>query len=160
MDLTLYGTMSYTDSEGNRYITCPVGSPTLNESVGISEMNKQELNNLSKHQLIDLIDKMYSMNGMNKSLVDETLEIVQGGKYQVTPSQIASMHRDGYSLSQIREKLNEIYKRDNVRDEKTGNILEISLQTLIYKIRKYESVTGERVYKPDQKGRKKKIKEV
>lgn len=107
---------------------------------------KQELVNMTSEQLVDIIINMQEVVERGKNITAYYGRKSSNSKYsEITPERIAKMHEEGYSLTEIKNKL-----------EKEGRVEKISIQTLMYKIKKYEKENGRNIYRPGKKGRKKK----
>lgn len=117
---------------------------------------RQQLVNMNIEQLVNIILNMQEVAERGKNITAYYDRKHSNSKFSdITPEQVAKLHEDGYSLTEIKNKIDKMFKSNNILD-KDGNIKEISIQTLMYKIKKYEKETGKSIYKPGNKGRKKK----
>lgn len=107
---------------------------------------KEELVGMSNKQLVDIVMTLQEVAERGKNIAAYYNRKTSNSKYSaITPEEIAQLHEDGFSLTEIKHKL-----------EKEGRVKEISIQNLMYRLKKYESETGRKIYKPGNKGRKKK----
>lgn len=103
-----------------------------------------ELDNFTKEQLITLVLSMQETTMRGEKIVSYYNRDTSNSKYaSITPDMVAAWHIDGYSLSEIRDK---------IKREKN---IDISIQVLTYKIRKYERENRVNIYRSGKKGRRK-----
>lgn len=111
---------------------------------------RDDLNNMSKDDIIQLVlNLQYSIAELNTEVLG-----YKSKWSSITPEEVAKLHLQGYSLSEIVNKINKQLKADG-RVDKKGKPLVITLQTVRYKLNKYEQETGQSIYRPATKGRKK-----
>lgn len=115
----------------------------------------------------DNMENIYTREDLANHSKEELITIIMGLQYElannigtgtkwgdIKPEYIAELHLSGYSLTEIVNKINKRLK-DEGRVDKKGKPLVISLQTVRYKLSKYEQETGQNIYRPATKGRKK-----
>ena len=110
---------------------------------------RQELVNMNQEQLITLILSMEETMMRGKKIVEYyTRKSSKNGKFsKITTDYVANLMLNGYHLTDIQKKIKQDYNID------------ISLQALNYRIRKYEKENNVQIYLGAKKGRKKKIKQ-
>lgn len=122
---------------------------------------KDILETKSKEQLIGIILGMQE----NLQAVESTKKIgdyynrktTLGSKFaDITPEFVAKEHKSGKSLATIVNELNEKFEKEG-RVNKAGKPVKISIQVIYHKLKQYEEQTGEEVYRPAKKGRKRKV---
>ena len=110
---------------------------------------EQELVNMSKEQLITLILSMQETMMHGKKIVEYySRKSNKNGKFaEITTDYVANLMLNGYFLTDIQKKIKDDFNID------------ISLQALNYRIRKYERDNNVQIYSGAKKGRKKKVKQ-
>jgi hypothetical protein len=107
---------------------------------------RSELVKMTNEQLVDIVMTLQEVAERGKNITAYYSRKSSNSKFSaITPQEVAKMHEDGFSLTEIKHKL-----------EKEGRVENISIQTLMYKLKKYELETGRKIYRPGSKGRKKK----
>lgn len=107
---------------------------------------REELVEMTNEQLVDIVMSMQEVVERGKNIAAYYARKTSNSKFSaITPEEIARMHEDGFSLTEIKHKL-----------EREGRVKSISIQNLMYRLKKYEEETGRHIYKPGNKGRKKK----
>lgn len=108
---------------------------------------KEELVGMTNEQLVNIVMNLQEVAERGKNIAAYYARKTSNSKYSdITPEEIAQLHEDGgFSLTEIKHKL-----------EKEGRVKNISIQNLMYRLKKYEEETGRHIYKPGNKGRKKK----
>ena len=108
--------------------------------------NKEELVNMTNEQLVNIVLSLQEVAERGKNIAAYYARKTSNSKFSaITPEEIARMHEEGFSLTEIKHKL-----------EREGRVKSISIQNLMYRLKKYEEETGRHIYKPGNKGRKKK----
>lgn len=107
---------------------------------------KEELIDMTNEQLVDIVMSMQEVAERGKNITAYYARKTSNSKFSgITPEEVAKLHEDGFSLTEIKNRL-----------EKEGRVKNISIQTLMYKLKKWEEETGRKIYRPGNKGRKKK----
>jgi predicted DNA-binding transcriptional regulator YafY len=107
---------------------------------------REELVVMTNEQLVDIVLSLQEVAERGKNIAAYYARKSSNSKFSaITPEEIARLHEDGFSLTEIKHKL-----------EKEGRVENISIQTLMYKLKKWEEETGRQIYRPGNKGRKKK----
>lgn len=66
----------------------------------------------------------------------------------ITVDKVVKMHLNGYSITEIKDKINKEYRE-------AGDERRITIQSIMYRIRVYEKENNVTIYKAGKKGRKK-----
>lgn len=107
---------------------------------------KEELVGMTNEQLINIILILQEVAERGKNIAAYYARKTGNSKFSdITPEEVAKLHEDGFSLTEIKHRL-----------EREGRVKSISIQNLMYRLKKYEEETGRHIYKPGNKGRKKK----
>lgn len=111
---------------------------------------REQLVGMSNEQLVEIVLQMQEVAERGKNITAYYNRKESNSKFSsITPERVAQMHLDGYSITEIKHKL------DKELMASSGGPLNISIQTIMYKIRKYEKEHNVKIYKPGIKGRKK-----
>lgn len=117
---------------------------------------REDLANHSREELIDMIMQLQYDLAKGYNIIEYYNRTESNSKWsEIKPEYVAELHLAGWSLTEIKDKINKDL-RDRNKVDKNGKPLEITIQTLKYKLNKYEQATGQKVYRVGTKGRKKK----
>lgn len=121
---------------------------------------EEALREKTKDQLIKIIMGMQSCEkerGTEKIGEYYARERTAGSKFgDITPEFVANEHMSGKSLAEIVSELNKKFKEEG-RVNKAGQPVQISIQVIYHKLKQYEGETGQKIYRPAKKGRKRKV---